>query len=214
MDRISCEFEYKFAAGGAEGSFEGYAATFNGIDQGEDRILHGAFAGVIQKAAVDLRMPKMLLQHAGLPYAPPLPEDMIPIGKWMGWKEDTRGLEVSGRLINLDTDSGRRIYGAMKEGELDALSIGYKVGDFKRGAKSGEPRRTISTMEKVPEISLVTFPMDERALVRGVKSAVDYTTQDWREIEGSLRDAGLSRADAVKAVSRRMPLSFRPWRAC
>jgi hypothetical protein len=48
--------------------------------------------------------------------------------------EDTHGLQCKGRLINLDTESGKRIYGALKESALDGLSIGYTVGEFTRGA--------------------------------------------------------------------------------
>jgi len=43
--------------------------------------------------------------------------------------EDSHGLQCKGRLINLDTESGKRIYGAMKERALDGLSIGHVVGD-------------------------------------------------------------------------------------
>jgi len=71
----------------------------------------------------------------------------LPIGKWQALSEDSHGLASKGRLINLDTESGKRIYGAMKEGELDGLSIGYRVGEFARGTKSNEPRRTIKTIK-------------------------------------------------------------------
>ena len=59
-------------------------------------------------------------------------------------------LASKGRLINLDTESGKRIYGAMKEGELDGESIGYRVGEFTRGTKPNEPRRAIKTIKELP----------------------------------------------------------------
>jgi hypothetical protein len=70
---------------------------------------------------------------------------------------DTHGLQCKGRLINLDTESGKRIYGAMKERALDGLLIGYTVGEFTRGTKPNEPRRTIKTIKSLPEVPLVTF---------------------------------------------------------
>jgi Caudovirus prohead serine protease len=85
--------------------------------------------------------------------------------------EDSHGLQCKGGLINLDTESGKRIYGAMKERALDGLSIGYVVGDHTRGTKPNEPRRTIKTIKSLPEVSLVTFPMNELARSGAVKAA-------------------------------------------
>ena len=59
----------------------------------------------------------------------------------------------------------------MKERALDGLSIGYTVGEFTRGTKPSEPRRTIKTIKALPEVSLVTFPMNELARSRPPTSA-------------------------------------------
>lgn len=171
MTRMACDFEFKFSNSGPEGSFEGYGAIFGNQDEGGDVILPGAFDAALRGCKASGKMPKMLLQHAGMPYAPPRPTDLIPVGKWGSMAEDSKGLAVAGRLINLDTESGKRIYGAMKEGEMDSLSIGYVVGDFVRGSKAGDPRRTIKNMRKLHEVSIVTFPMNTLATVSGVKSA-------------------------------------------
>jgi phage head maturation protease len=58
----------------------------------------------------------------------------------------------------------------LKERALDGLSIGYSVGEFSRGTKPNEPRRTIKTIKSLPEVSLVTFPMNELARTGAVKS--------------------------------------------
>lgn len=194
MDHLLCEFEYKFAQSKPEGTFEGYASTFNRIDQGGDRVAPGAFKGVLTQ-----RTPKMLLEHAGLPYSMPKPEDLLPVGKWEGLAEDTKGLHASGRLINLDTESGKRIYGAMKEGELDGLSIGFKAGKVQYSQKAGEPRRTIFDFKALPEISLVTNPMDPDARSFNVKSAAGVKTI--REFEDFLRDVGGYSHSAAKAIA-------------
>lgn len=194
MDRLVCEFEYKFASNKPDGTFEGYASNFNRIDQGGDSIVPGAFKSVLEQ-----RKPKMLLEHAGLPYSMPKPEDMLPVGKWENLAEDTKGLAASGRLINLDTESGKRIYGAMKEGELDGLSIGFKVGKVTYSQKAGEARRTIYDFKKLPEISLVTSPMDLDARSFNVKSAAGVKTI--REFEDFLRDVGGYSHSAAKAIA-------------
>jgi hypothetical protein len=48
----------------------------------------------------------------------------------------------------------------MKKRALDGLSIGYTVGEFIRGTKPNEPRRTIKTIKNLPEPGDVP---DERA---------------------------------------------------
>lgn len=194
MERINCPFEYKFASDAAPGSFEGYAATFGGIDDGGDCIEPGSFKTVLATG----RRPKMLLQHAGMPFIPS-PVDLVPVGKWDALAEDSNGLHVKGRLINLDTDLGKRLHGTMKEEELSDLSIGYLVGDFVKGTKAGEPRRTIKSFKALPEISLVTFPMDPRANITSVKSADRITTI--REFEDFLRDVGGYSHASAKAIA-------------
>jgi hypothetical protein len=114
--------------------------------------------------------------------------------------EDSHGLQCKGRLINLETESGKRIYGAMKKRALDGLSIGYTVGEFTRGTKPNEPRRTIKTIKSLPEASLVTFPMNELARTGAVKAADIRTVRDF---EDALRDVlGFSHA-AAKSIAQR-----------
>jgi Escherichia/Staphylococcus phage prohead protease len=147
-------------------------------------------------------MPKMLLNHGSMGgfFGGSDPMADLPVGCWNTMSEDTHGLQCKGRLINLDTESGKRIYGAMKERALDGLSIGYTVGEFTRGTKPNEPRRTIKTIKSLPEVSLVTFPMNELARTGSVKTADIRTV---REFEDALRDVlGFSRA-AAKSIAQR-----------
>jgi phage head maturation protease len=72
-----------------------------------------------------------------------------------------------------------------KEHALDGLSIGYTVCEFTRGTKPNEPRRTIKIIKPLPEVSLVTFPMNELARTGAVKAADICTV---REFEDALRD--------------------------
>ena len=82
----------------------------------------------------------------------------------------------------------------------DGLSIGYTVGEFTRGTKPNEPRRTIKTIKSLPEVSLVTFPMNELARTGAVQAADIRTV---REFEDALRDVlGFSHA-AAKSIAQR-----------
>jgi uncharacterized protein len=198
-ERKAFVFEYKFVdEASAPGTFEGYGSVFNNEDDGGDLIQPGAFAGVIQRHQANGTMPKMLLNHGSMGgglFGGADPMADLPVGSWSTMSEDSHGLQCKGRLINLDTESGKRIYGAMKERALDGLSIGYVVGEHTRGTKPNEPRRTIKTIKSLPEVSLVTF---ERA---GAVKAADIRTV--REFEDALRDVlGFSHA-AAKSIAQR-----------
>jgi HK97 family phage prohead protease len=203
-ERKAFSFAYKFVdEGTAPGTFEGYGSVFNNEDDGGDLIQPGAFAGVLQRHQAKSTMPKMLLNHGSMGgsfFGGNDPMADVPIGCWSTMSEDSHGLQCMGRLINLDTESGKRIYGAMKERALDGLSIGYTVGEFIRGTKPNEPRRTIKTIKSLPEVSLVTFPMNELARTGAVKAADIRTVRDF---EDALRDVlGFSHA-AAKSIAQR-----------
>jgi len=190
-------FEFK-TTDSALGAFEGYGSVFSNEDYDGDMMMPGAFTKTLADYKTRGKMPKMLLNHGGLGgfFSAPAPEDLIPVGKWISMSEDAHGLQCKGQLINLDTETGKRLYGAMKEGQLDGLSIGYRMKDFTRGAKENEPRRTIKAVDLI-EVSPVTFPANTAATITAVKSGT--SPRDIRFLEAVLRDAGLSRTEA-KAV--------------
>lgn len=201
IERKATRFEFKFTEKAGKGCFEGYASTFNQEDDGGDLIVSGAFTQTLAEYNARGSAPKMLLNHGGLGswMSSPAPEDLLPIGKWTNITEDTHGLPVEGKLINLDTEHGKRIYGAMKEEALDAMSIGYQAKQFVRGTKANEPQRTLQRVHLI-EISPVTFPANSGAIISSVKS-LDFT--DLKSVEGFLRDAcGFSRSDATGFLAR------------
>lgn len=198
--------EVKFDAGAVDektGVFEGYGAVFGNVDSYGDVIQKGAFRATLKDWRKAGSLPPMLVQHGGWMMTD---MDALPVGKWEEMEEDETGLRVKGRLINLDTERGRNIYGAMREGVLDGLSIGYRAKEFSFGTKPDEPRRTLKAID-LEEVSIVTFPANGRARVDAVKAA--GLTE--RDLERMLtQDAGLSRSvarrlmaggfDAVKAM--------------
>ncbi|MBX5239330.1 HK97 family phage prohead protease [Rhizobium sp. NLR22b] len=178
------------AASDGEMTFSGYGAVFNNVDAGDDLILKGAFAETIKSAKSTGIWPAMLSQHGV--YG----SQMTPIGVWTEMKEDDIGLYVEGKLAN--TERGREVYELLKmkpRPAISGLSIGYRAKEWTLRSTPTEPRRTLKAVDLL-ECSLVTFPMNGKARVLSVKSEFNP-----REIEDSLRDAGLSRADSVKAVA-------------
>lgn len=193
-DRLEAPAEFKFAdaEAAARGEFMGYASTFGNVDLGGDVVEAGAFRDTIARRGAG--GVAMLWGHD---------TRQPPIGKWIELREDERGLVARGQLI-LDVAKARDVHALMREGALKGLSIGYRIP---AGGAEMDRRgvRRIKAAD-VHEISVVTFPMNTRAQVSRVKAAKDLTTDDIREMEAALRDAGLSRNDAVKAIA-----GFKNW---
>lgn len=191
MERI----EVKFATDDvtAKGEFAGYGAVFGNVDSYGDVIAEGAFKATLADWKQTGKLPPMLLQHGGMGFTD---SDQMPVGKWTKMVEDERGLYAEGKLINLDTERGKTIYGALSEGVLDGLSIGYRAKDFSRRTRPDEPRRTLKSVDLI-ELSIVTFPANGRARVSDVKSRINTP----REFEKFLRDVGGFSHQQAKAIA-------------
>ena len=172
----------------AQGVFTGYGSIFGNEDQGNDIMKKGAFTKSLTKRPAS--KVKMLYQH----------KTDEPIGIFTDMYEDNKGLYVKGQLA-MGTQKGREAYELLKMGALDGMSIGFKADPDKQGYN--ENKRGVRTLKEVDlmEISLVTFPMNESALIETVKG----NAKNIREWEKILRDAGgLSRTEAkigAKALS-------------
>jgi len=181
LDHYLARMEVKFATdAAAAGTFSGYGAIFGNLDFNGDVILKWAFKETLKIWRQNKSLPPMLVQHGGFGGM-----DEIAVGKWTAMAEDDTGLAVEGKLINLDTERGRTIYGAMKENVLDGLSIGFRAVDFALGSKPDAPRRTLKKIDLV-EVSIVQMPGNGLARIRDVKSAARIKTI--REFEERLRD--------------------------
>lgn len=145
------------ALDGDKGQFEGYASTFGGEpDSYGDIIAPGAYADSLAAHAAKGTMPKMFWQH----------DAREPIGKWLAASEDGKGLLVKGQL-NMGVQRAREAYELLKAGDIDGLSIGYRI----RGYEVDE-ERNIWTLTKLDlhEVSIVSIGANENATIDGVKS--------------------------------------------
>lgn len=192
MDRIEVKFATDDVA--ADGTFEGYGAAFGNVDSYGDVIVKGAFKASLREWSKAKSLPAMLVQHGGYMMTD---MDALPVGKWIEMSEDDVGLRVKGKLINLDTERGRTIHGAMKEGVLNGLSIGFRAKEFTYGTKPDEPRRTLKAIDLI-EVSVVTFPANGRARIDAVKAG-DMTERDFERM--LMQDAGLSRSVARRLMA-------------
>ncbi len=181
-------FHSEVKANDDKGTFTGYGSIFGNEDQGSDIMQKGAFTKSLESRPAN--KVKLLYQH----------KTDEPIGVFENMHEDEKGLFVKGRLA-MGTQKGREAYELLKMGALDGMSIGFRADPEKQGYN--ENKRGTRTLKEVDlmEISLVTFPMNERALIQNVK-ANSKSIREWEKI---LRDAGgLSRTEAkmgAKALS-------------
>jgi len=183
-----------------EGFFSGYASTFGGKpDSYGDLIKYGAFSETLIKGGKFGLGIKMLANH----------NSEKPIGIYPETFENQKGLKVKGQ-IEINTTNGKDTYLLMRMGAINALSIGW------------EPLRVDSKGKKIPieeaiewdkdfntrtlklidlwEISPVTFPANNRAIITDVKSAIENANTP-TQMERALRDAGLSRSVAKYITS-------------
>lgn len=205
IERLASRLEIKFAPDGDDtkvGTFSGYGSMFNNVDGGGDLIAPGAFKKSLREWKAKGKYPPMLLQHGG--FIGPA-EDGIPVGKYTSMEEDDKGLFVEGYLFALDTQKGKYIHEGLKSGELDGLSIGYIAREVAYGKKPDEPRRTLKGID-LREVSIVTFPMNDKSRITAAKSIEELSKLS--EAEDFLRDAGgFSIQQARAFVSRVKSLS-------
>jgi uncharacterized protein len=179
MKRLAFSFE-EIKADDDTRTIEGFASVFNNIDSYSDIVMPGAFAKTLARRKKPV---PMLWQH----------DSREVIGKWDELEEREKGLFVKGKII--DTQTGLDAYKLVKEGAVSGMSIGYGTEKYEIDNDKGT-RKLLEV--KLYEVSLVTFPANERAQVTGVKSR-PHTI---REFEDFLREAGFSREDATTVALR------------
>lgn len=182
--RETRSYALQIKAVGDDGTVEGYGSIFGVRDSYDDVIAAGAYLASLAAHKSAGTMPAMLWQH----------DATAPIGVWLEMVEDAKGLRIKGKLA-LDTVKGAEAYALLKMGALNGLSIGFVAKQW------GYDRETdVRTLTEVDlwEVSLVTFPANEKARITGVKAADVAGIKTIRQAEQALRDAGFS-ADTAKA---------------
>lgn len=168
---------------GEQGEFEGYASVFGNRDSYGDIVEPGAFAGSLREHLEKNSMPKLFWQH----------DSWKPIGSWLEMEEDDVGLKVKGRL-NMEVQQGREAYALLKAGDIDGLSIGYRVLESEEDEGRGA---TLLKELDLVEVSVVSLGANPSALVSGFKNIRAGGLPALPEFEAFLRDAGFSKKEAT-----------------
>jgi HK97 family phage prohead protease len=174
MDYKSLQFKAE-SVDQQERIFKGYASTYD-LDSGGDIIVKGAFEKSMQSG----RNVKVLWQH----------KTDVPIGKPILMREDDKGLYVEAKISQ--TTAGNDAMTLLMDGVIDSMSIGYitKESEFRNDG--------VRLLKEVDlfEFSLVSYPMNDKAVITQVKNQFDV-----RELENILREAGYSNSQAKKMAT-------------
>jgi len=151
---FECKFELKDSQ--EEDNYfniKAYGSTFSNVDLVNDAVDKGAFKKSLKK-----RMPKLLWGHN---------MKDVPIGIIDNIKEDDNGLLFEARLPKDDAFVRDRLIPQIKIGSLNSFSIGYSTEVSEVDNKTG-----IRKLKEVNlyEISLVTFPANEKATLQSYKN--------------------------------------------
>lgn len=188
MAREVRSFALQIKATSDDGTVEGYGSVFGVRDNYDDVIAKGAFVASLKQHLADSTMPAMLWQH----------DAEKPIGVWTEMVEDEKGLRIKGQLA-MATVKGAEAHALLKMGAINGLSIGFMAKQWAYDRETDV--RTLTEID-LWEVSLVTFPANEKARITNVKSADELAAP--KDAERILRDAGFSKSDATAFVSRVM----------
>lgn len=181
---------------------EGFASTYD-LDTGDDRITPGAFMETIAerfsipRAKNGKSKIKALWQHNT--------EDLI--GRILVLEEREEGLYTKIKLFNDPIFvSAEKAYKLAKMGELDSFSIGFKpVEWYYECDQEGNETCRVITKVKLYELSVVTFPMNEKAEFTSVKRGGDVMNEQiielLKEIKNMLEVKSVVTSEVIETVA-------------
>ena len=133
--------------------------------------------------------------------------DAIPVGEWTSIEMDDEGMSASGRLF-LNTTAGSDLYQVMSESPnmFGGVSVGAYADEYQMVNSNGEPDQSEEAYFQITkgglrETSVVMYPNNPKAEVSKLEFFMEDGSVDLRQLEQSLRDAGVSKQNAVAAAS-------------
>lgn len=134
----------------------------------------------------------------------------MPVGEWTSFEFDDDGMNANGRLY-LNTTAGSDLYQIMTESPamFGGVSVGAYADEYQMVQENGEPCDDDGmdngffqiTKGGLREVSVVMYPNNPMAEVKKLEFFRPDGTADLKVLESALRDAGLSKRDAVTSAS-------------
>jgi len=167
-----------------EGEYSGYASVYDVVDAYREVVAPGAFEKSLKKWQGKGRLPPVLWQHMS----------QQPVGVHTLMREDQKGLYVEGKLLVKEIDKAREARALMKAKAVGGQSIGYNVivDEYNKETQ-------LLTLKEVDlwEVSIVTFPANEAAVIQDVKNQFGVKLPTVREFEEFLRESGFSKSHSA-----------------
>lgn len=148
------EFVFEIKELSEEGTFEGLLSPYGNVDQGGDVVEPGAYTKTLKEGG---NKRPLLYQHDE------------PIGE-LELEDRKEGLWAKGKLL-MDLPDAKKAYLLIKNNIVKGLSIGYRT--IKDSVEGGV--RHLKEI-KLLEGSIVTFPMNEMALIESVKAGARFSS--------------------------------------
>jgi HK97 family phage prohead protease len=136
----------------------GYCSTYGNVDAGGDAVMPGAFDAYIASG----RKTRFLSSH----------DPRLTLGLAKELKSDETGL--FGRFHISKTQLGADTHTLLTDGALDSFSIGYIPTDVEFMEDGTRLLKAVDLLE----VSIVAVPMNDRAVVTGVKAQPPAITWD------------------------------------
>lgn len=133
--------------------------------------------------------------------------DSIPVGEWTSFEFDDKGMSAQGRIY-MNTTQGSDLYQVMSESPnmFGGVSVGAYAENYMMVNADGEPDDSDEAYFQITkgglrEVSVVMYPNNPMAEVQKLEYFRADGTADLKVLERALRDASLSKKDAVTAAS-------------
>lgn len=184
LQHKSFAFDVKASTDSKDGRFGGLGSVFGNVDSYREIVAAGAFAESVERIKASGDPLVALWQH----------NREQPIGGFDVLQETDVGLEVEGFLMTEEIVLAREAHALIKRRVVKGMSIGYYVQADSYDEKTGI--RTLTKLD-LQEISIVTFPANEEALIDQVKQKLaEGSLPTLREFERTLREQGYSKSQA------------------
>ena len=133
--------------------------------------------------------------------------DAMPVGEWTSFEMDDNCMTAQGRIYT-NTSAGKDIYNIMQESPqmFGGVSVGAYAEDYQMVNADGKPDQSDEAYFQITkgglrEVSIVMYPNNPEANVNKLEFFRPDGSADLKILEQALRDAGLSKSDAVAAAS-------------
>jgi HK97 family phage prohead protease len=133
--------------------------------------------------------------------------DAMPVGEWTSFEMDDNCMTAQGRIYT-NTSAGKDIYNIMQESPqmFGGVSVGAYAEDYQMVNADGKLDQSDEAYFQITkgglrEVSIVMYPNNPEANVNKLEFFRPDGSADLKILEQALRDAGLSKSDAVAAAS-------------